>query len=300
MRYDYALLDAGPLALDGGAMFGLIPKAIWANKMTPDDRNRVVIAQNCLLLRPADLPEARPVLIDSGSGDKFDEKMRGIYGMSDRTVLTALQEHNVAPADVGHVVLTHLHFDHAGGLTRIEEGRAVPNIPDAKIYVQRREWEDATHNTSVMGRTYLPENLEPIEANLKLLDSPLPFPDGFVPRRDESPPGRLEDRLEEVLPGLSVFRVPGHTWGQQAVLFDDARGRPTCFVPDVMPTVHHVGFAYSLGYDVEPYRSAVTRRWLLSEAADRGWTLVLCHEPTTPRVRVRREGDWFALDPAES
>ena len=265
--------------------------------MTPDGRNRVTIRHNCLLLRPAGLTDARPVLIETGSGEKFDAKMRDIFGLGDRTIFTALAELNVDPAEVGHVVLTHLHFDHAGGLTRTG---AVPAFPDAKVYVQRREWEDALANTSVMTKTYLPENLLPIEPQLKLLQTPPPFPAGFVPRRDERPPGTLGERREEILPGLFVFRVPGHTWGQQAVLFTDVRGRTVCFVPDVLPTAHHAGGAYSLAYDVEPYTSSVTRRWLLDEAVAGDWHLVLNHEPETPVVKVERDGSGFNLIPIDS
>ena len=300
MRYDWTLLDAGTISLDGGSMFGVIPRVIWQKLLPPDELNRVTIRHNCLLLRPADLPDARPVLVETGSGEKFDAKMRAIFGLTDRTIFTALAERNIKPADIGHVILTHLHFDHAGGLTRLVDGEPTPAFPDAKIYVQRREWDDALQNTSVMTKTYLPENLLPIGPQLKLLETPPPFPAGFVPRRDEAPPGTLDDRCEKVLPGLLVFNVPGHTWGQQAVLFTDARGRQVCFVPDVLPTIHHARPAYSLSYDVEPYTSSVARRWLLAEAAANDWLLVLNHEPATPVVRAERDGDGFRLVPVRA
>ena len=312
MRYDWTLLDAGPIALDGGGMFGVVPRVLWQKSFPPDETNRITLGHNCLLLRPADLPDARPVLIETGSGDKFDAKMRAIFGLGDRTILTALQEQKVGPADVGHVVVTHLHFDHAGGLTRLaaddeepdwtgDDGlRVMRSFPNARIYVQRREWDDALLNNSVMTKTYLPEHLLPIEPQLKLLETPPPFPAGFVPRRDERPPGTLAGRSEEVLPGLSVFNVPGHTWGQQAVLFTDARGRQVCFVPDVMPTVAHAGPAYSLAFDVEPYTSSITRQWLLAEAAAGDWRLVLDHEPNTPVVTVVRGDKGFSLVPTRT
>ena len=301
MRYDWTLLDAGTIALDGGSLFGVIPRVVWQKLMPPDDRNRVTLAHNCLLLRPADLPEARPVLLDAGSGGKWDAKQKALFGLGDRTVLDALAECHVAPADVGHVVLTHLHLDHAGGLTHLDaDGTAVSSFPDAKLYVQRREWDDALLNNSVMTKTYLPDNLLPVAAQVKLLDTPPPFPDGFVPRRGERPPGTLAGRCEEILPGLFVFRVPGHTWGQQAVLFTDARGRTICYPSDVMPTVHHVGPAWSLAYDVEPYVNSLTRDWLLADAADGGWLLVLDHETQAPVVRVVREGGGFKLLPEAS
>ena len=134
-------------------------------------------------------------------------------------------------------------------------------------------------NRSVMTRTYLTENLHPIRAQFELIDSAVPFPVGYVPQRDELPATELRDRETEVLPGICAFRVPGHTWGQQAVRFTDERGREVVFCPDMMPTAAHVGAAYNLAYDVEPFISTVTRRWFLEEAVAKDWLLVLVHEP---------------------
>jgi glyoxylase-like metal-dependent hydrolase (beta-lactamase superfamily II) len=120
-----------------------------------------------------------------------------------------------------------------------------------------------------------------------------------VPERIELPAEPLEARQTEVLPGIHIFLVPGHTWGQQAILFTDDRGRRVVFTPDIMPTVHHVGSTYNLAYDVEPYMSTVNRHWFLREAAARNWLLVLDHEPGNPCCTVRAEGDWFSLVPAE-
>lgn len=307
--YVWRLLRAGPLSLDGGAMFGIVPRPVWTREITPDARHRIVVAHNCLLL---DAPGGARILVEAGSGGKFDAKLRDIYGLSDRTVVDAVAE-VAAEADVRHAIVTHLHFDHAGGLTRLSRagepshwtdpatGRGVVrSFGDAEIVVQAREWHDAAANRSVMTRTYLRENLEPIAPRLRLVDSPAPFPHGIVPDRDALPAAPLEDRLTEVLPGIFVFLVPGHTWGQQAVLFGDDRGRTVVFVPDVMPTVHHVGAAYSLAYDVEPYATMLSKRWLLAEAAARDWLLVLDHEPASPCVRVRPDGrGWFTLMPEE-
>ena len=306
VTYAWRLLRAGPIALDAGGMFGIIPRAVWSREVTTDPRHRLVLAHNCLLLEARD---GSRILIESGSGGKFDPKQRDLYGLGDRTVLDAVKE-MTSPADVRHVIVTHLHFDHAGGLTRLAapgerphfvdptDGRAVVRtFGDASIIVQAREWRDARANTSVMTRTYLRENLEPLADRLQLVDSPPPFPAGVIPGRDALPEMPLEDRMIEVLPGIFVFLVPGHTWGQQAILFRDDRGRIVVFTPDVMPTSHHVGAAYSLAYDVEPYTTMLSKRWLLTEAAARGWLLVLCHEPATACVRVR-PGDkgWFQLE----
>lgn len=275
-------------------MFGVVPRAIWNRNVPCDEQGRIELAHNCLLL---DGPHR--VVIEVGSGDKFDEKNRRIFGLSDRSIIDALREAGSRCEDIEHVIVTHLHFDHAGGLTRRGSDGPVRTFPNAAVHVQRRECEDALANRSVMTRTYLQENLQPIRPQLRLIDSPAPFPAGHLPQRDELPQAPLPERETDVLPGIHVFNVPGHTWGQQAVRFTDDRGRTVVFTPDIIPTAAHVGAAYNMAYDVEPFISTVTRRWFLKEAAERDWLLVLVHEPGEPRRRVRPDGNgWYELVPA--
>jgi glyoxylase-like metal-dependent hydrolase (beta-lactamase superfamily II) len=177
-------------------------------------------------------------------------------------------------------------------------------FPNAEVVVQRREWNDAVSNNAVMTRTYFRDHLLPLAAvslrgersRLRLVDSPIPFPADYHPGRDEPPRTPWYNRRTEIAPGLWVLLTPGHTWGQQAVMFEDDRGRTVVFTPDVLPTRWHVGQAYSLSYDVEPYTSMVTKRWLLEAAAAEGWRLLLDHEPGEPLFRVQRNGKgWFEL-----
>jgi hypothetical protein len=177
--------------------------------------------------------------------------------------------------------------------------------------VQQREWEDAMANRSVMTKTYYRDHLLPIVDRVVLTDSARPYPTGLTPERDDLPMTTIEQResdpfasraLKSGTPkaasGISVFLVPGHTWGQQAIKFTDVKGRTIIFTPDVMPTIAHNGAAYSLSYDVEPYTSMLSRRWLLTEAAARGWVLHLDHEPGHPLVRVKENSKgWFDLIP---
>jgi glyoxylase-like metal-dependent hydrolase (beta-lactamase superfamily II) len=321
VRYRWRLLDAGPLLLDGGSMFGLIPRVVWTRAAEPDERNRIALAHNCLLLESekpdAALGRVRRVLIEAGTGDKLDAKMRDIFGLGKRTSETAVIEAGIDPAEIDAVVVTHLHFDHAGGLTRrcrageapdwvAQPGQAsgdAPEVkltfPNARVWAQAREWRDALANSSVMTRTYYPDHLLPIERQLSLVDSPRAFPTGYTPQRDELPRVPAELRRSETEPGVWVLLVPGHTWGQQAIGFTDPAGRTIVFTPDVMPTAWHVGAAYSLGYDVEPYMSMVSRHWYLDAAARLGWTLALDHEPRTRLVTVsRNDKGWFDLAPA--
>ena len=313
-RYRFTPLRAGRLMLDGGGMFGLVPKVVWGKTVPTDDRNRITLHHNCLLLRRVDNPDAPPIVIETGTGDKADAKMRDIFGLEDRSIADAIEETGTRCEDVGTVIVSHLHFDHAGGLTRrAREGEAPDwtdpkdpssrvklTFPNAIVVAQKREWDDALANTSVMTRTYFRDHLDPVRDRMRLVESPAPFEPGQVPRRDETPRACVRDRMTEVASGVHVFLVPGHTWGQQAVLFTDDRGRTVAFTPDVMPTVWHVGAAYNLAYDVEPYTSMITRRWLLDEAATNNWRLFLDHEPGHPLRRAEPDGrGWWRLVPEQ-
>ncbi len=326
MRYRWRLLRAGRILLDGGGMFGVIPKVVWSRRVACDEQNRIELQHNCLLLEsegadPA-LGRVRRVLIEAGTGDKLDAKMSRIFGLDGRTVESAVQEAGVACEDIDDVIVSHLHFDHAGGLTRrVREGErpdwVAPEgaasgdcaevcltFPRARVHVQQREWDDALANDSVMTRTYYRDHLEPLRipladgsARVRTVASAPAFPAGEHIHHDQLPTLGAMERSDEVVPGIRVFGVPGHTWGQQCVVFDDVDGRRVCFVPDVMPTRHHVGRAYSLAYDVEAYTSMLSRHWLLRDAMVGGWHLVLDHEAGEAVFRVADDGrGWFRLE----
>ncbi len=313
--YGWTLLRAGAFKLDAGSMFGLIPRVVWSRSVPTDDRGRMQVQHNCLLLDGGD----RRFLIEAGTGDKLDDKSRDIFDLERRSITDALAEASTPPESIDAVIVSHLHFDHAGGLTRLCRAGETPDwtgsasgmagarpdhgvkltFPNARLVTQSREWADALANRSVMTRTYFRDHLEPLRDRLLLVDSARPFVTGSTPGRDELPSLSLEQRTSEPLPGVKVFLAPGHTWGQQAVMFTDREGRTVVFTPDVMPTAAHAGAAYSLAYDVEPYTSAVTRHWFLTEAARRDWLLVLDHEPGHPIFRVRENGKgWFDLVPS--
>jgi glyoxylase-like metal-dependent hydrolase (beta-lactamase superfamily II) len=323
IRYRPTLLRAGEFRLDGGSMFGLIPRSVWSRACVPDEKGRIPVQHNCLLLERIDeapaggtLASPKIVLIETGTGNKLDVKNREIFALGERSIEDALHEAGCRAEDVGLVTATHLHFDHAGGMTRLcrvgetadwtgaastfggargEHGVKL-TFPNAKVVVQAREWEDAVKGRSVMTRTYFADHLGAVATRKIEIDSPRPFPSGYTPERDERPQVPVGMRSTEIAPGLFAFLVPGHTWGQQGFWFVDAKGRTVVFVPDVMPTAWHNGLAYSLAYDVEPYTSMISRQWLLSEAAEGGWLLVLDHEPGNPVRRVVANGKgWFDL-----
>lgn len=327
-RYKWTVLRAGRFLLDGGGMFGVIPRTLWTRFVTPDDQNRIELSHNCILLESIEPDGTAPrrYLIEAGTGDKLNAKMSDIFGLDGRTVETAVTEAGVSTGDIETVIVSHLHFDHAGGLTRRcrdgetpdweatkpgsasgDEPRVKFTFPNADLIVQKREWLDARNNDSVMTKTYYRDHILPFEDRdlatlpdgrdrLRLIESQRPFPLNRKPTREELPKAPVDERMTEVLPGIAVFLVPGHTWGQQAVAFKDAEGQTVVFTPDVLPTAWHVGQPFSLSYDVEPYTSMVTKNWFCKEAAERNWLLVLDHEPGNPCRRVTaNEKGWYDL-----
>lgn len=271
--YDWTVLNAGRFRLDGGSMFGVVPKALWARMVEPDDANRIPLQTNCVLLDDG----STRVLIETGYGGKWSAKERKIFALEERTVLDALGEADVDPATIDVVIVTHLHFDHAGGLTHLDRrDEPMSSFPNARIVVQRQEWEDALANKSTMTKTYLRSHLDPVRDQVRVVE-------------DDT----------EVAPGVTVWPMPGHTWGQQAVRFETGDG-VVCFPGDVLPTINHVGAAFNMGYDMLPYRNMLSKQALLAQAEAEGWRMVLDHDPATPVVRVvRDDAGRFELTPVE-
>jgi glyoxylase-like metal-dependent hydrolase (beta-lactamase superfamily II) len=273
-HWNWKLLRAGAFRLDGGSMFGIVPKPIWSKLASADERNRIDLQTNCLLLEDGE----HRVLIETGYGGKWSEKDRDIFHLEPRTILDALREIDVDPTSITHVIVSHLHFDHAGGLTHLDErGEPVGSFPNARIITQRTEWDDALANKSTMTKTYLRSHLDPVADHVELIDGEA-----------------------EVLPGITVWPMPGHTWGQHAIRFRDEHG-VLCFPGDVMPTAGHVAPAFNMGYDMLPYTNMLSKQALLDRAESEGWRIVIDHEPGDPVVIVRRDPDRrdrFALEPA--
>ncbi|MEE8169893.1 MAG: MBL fold metallo-hydrolase, partial [Phycisphaerae bacterium] len=223
-RIGVRVLDGGRLKLDGGAMFGIIPKALW-QKLTPsDDSNRISLGTNCLLLDTG----GKRVLLETGIGDKYDDKERQIFDMSRHWLVDSLHAAGIEPESIDVVVLTHLHFDHAGGATRRNDaGRIEPTFSRATYVVRKGEWEDARSGYTVMTATYRVENLEPLAESGRLT---------------------LVEGDAEIAPGVAVRLLPGHTRHHQGVIIQD--GGVTAVQPgDLMPTAAHVGLPYNMAYD---------------------------------------------------
>jgi glyoxylase-like metal-dependent hydrolase (beta-lactamase superfamily II) len=272
-------LEAGLQRLDGGAMFGIVPKPLWERRIPADERNRIPLALRCLLVETRD----ELVLIETGLGNKEDARFIEIYGVENAgpgpdapdRLHEAIRAAGFSAADVSIVVNTHLHFDHAGGNTfRGRDGEVRIAFPRARYFVQRGEWEYA-HSTNERTRaSYLPANYEPVR-EVGLL--------------------HLLEGGQEVVPGISTFLTPGHCPFHQSVLVRSA-GQTACFLGDVIPTMAHLPLPWIMGYDVEPLRTLESKRALLERATREQWLLVSTHDPLVAWGRVHLEGKHAVLE----
>jgi glyoxylase-like metal-dependent hydrolase (beta-lactamase superfamily II) len=262
-------LEAGLQWLDGGAMFGVVPRPLWERKIPPDERHRIPLALRCLLV---EAPEAL-VLIDTGIGNKEGSRFRDIYGVdndgSPTRLEDAIRSAGFSPDDVDLVINTHLHFDHAGGNTVLyPDGATRAAFPDAKYVVQRGEFEFAQSTNERIKASYLSHNFGPVA------DSGLwHFVEGEA----------------EVTRGVRVVPSPGHTPYHQSVLVE-SDGDVACFLADVCPTTAHLPLPWIMGYDLDPLVTLESKRGLWARSRDEGWLLVFEHDPDTA---------WGRLDPLE-
>jgi len=253
-------------------MFGVVPKPLWERRIPADERNRIPLALRCLLVEHND----GLVLIDTGIGNKGDEKFRDIYGVenagqSGRTQLEdALRELGHGPEDVRWVINTHLHFDHAGGDTwRDPSGKIGLAFPKATYVVQRGELEFARHTNERTAGSYLTPNFDGV-------------------------PFTLLDGESEPLPGIRCLPTPGHVPFHTSILIESG-GERACFLADLVPTSAHLPLPWIMGYDLEPLVTLESRRGLYRRAEAEGWLMVFEHDPVVVAGRLGKEGKSFGL-----
>ena len=273
-RYEVELVSDGTFKLDGGAMYGTVPKSLWCRHEHPDESNRVPLALGALLIKT---PSGRTVLVDTGLSSKYDKdaKFNRIYQVDRKVTLRdELKARGVLPGDVDMVINTHLHFDHAGGDTEFDEqGKLSPQFPKARYVIQRLEWHDATHPHERNAASYLQENFAPLE------DS------GLL---------ELVDGDYEIEPGLKVRRTGGHTRGHQVVSIE-SEGQIAVYMGDLIPTRAHVPLPYIMGYDLYPVDTLEAKRSLLAKAAAEKWTVLFQHDVQRRHATiVEHEGRFVA------
>jgi glyoxylase-like metal-dependent hydrolase (beta-lactamase superfamily II) len=268
--FELTVLSDGHYFLDGGAMFGVVPKALWERKIKADAQNRVEMGLNSLLIRDG----KRTVLVETGAGPKLPEKMQRIYGNEAR-LLRSFAEAGVAPDEVDIVINTHLHFDHCGWNTYYKNGRAAATFPRARYYVQRGEWECAQNPNERDAVSYISDNYNPLLEN-----------------------GQMElirgDR--EIAPGISVRVYPGHTRYLQAVLIRSG-GRTACYISDLIPMSHHLNVAWTASYDLFPLETMAQKKRFYAEAVPNRWAVIFTHDHSLPLAYVEpgeEEGKYVA------
>src|SRR6266699_2311066 len=256
--------------LDGGAMFGVVPRNLWSKVCPPDEHNRIRLNMNCLFVEAG----RERVLIDTGIGEKWSQKQTEIYGIERRLPFgeSLRTITGWGPDEITTVINTHLHFDHAGGNTRLdEEGNAAPAFPNARYLVSRDEFEHAEAPTECDRASYVAENWRPLLASGQL---------------------ELKEANYEVVPGLRLETQPGHNRSMQCARLQQ-NGRTLFGFADVVPTRAHVPFAWIMGYDLYPVETLETKKRLLPQAAREAWTCLFYHDPDEPIGRIVDEGGKF-------
>ncbi|MBC8030054.1 MAG: MBL fold metallo-hydrolase [Pyrinomonadaceae bacterium] len=252
--------------LDGGAMFGVVPRTLWAKVCPPDAENRIRMNLNCVFIDTG----AERILIETGIGEKWSAKHAAMYGITRRRPLAESLRAiaGVGPEDITIVVNTHLHFDHAGGNTVLNaEGAAAPAFPNARFFVSKAEWEHAEAPSERDRASYLPENWQPVRASGQL---------------------ELKDADYEVAPGLRMETFAGHNRSMQCWRLD--RNGQTLFgFADLVPMRAHVPFAWIMGYDLFPVETLEVKKKLLPQAAREGWACLFYHDPDEPLCKVIEE-----------
>ena len=258
--------------LDGGAMFGVVPKTFWERKAPPDDRNRIRMAMRCILVRGA-----RRMLIDAGAGDKMTPKQAEIYRFQRAFNLAhALPAAGVTPEEIDIVLATHLHFDHAGGFTeRRADGAVRPRFPRAQYVIRRGEWEDATHPDERTKGSYFLENYTPLAEHNVL---------------------QLVDEDATIMPGVRVRRTGGHTRHHQIVMIESG-GKTAVFAADLLPTAAHLPEVWIMGYDLFPHDTLNFKRDFLREAVEREYLILFQHDPDIAAGYIREKDGKRYIEP---
>ena len=268
-------LSDGGFRLDGGAMFGVVPKPLWERRTRADERNRIPLGLRPLLVRTPD----HVVLIDAGVGDKMSAKDADIYGFDGVPGLEeSLAREQLTSGDIDIVIATHLHFDHVGGLTRRDGDRVVPRFPNARHHIRRGEWDDATHPHERSRASYFAQNYVP------LLDA------GLV---------EFHDRDVEIVPGIEVRRTGGHTQHHEIVRMTSG-GRTAVFAADLIPTTAHVDLPWIMGYDLYPMDTLAYKRTFLPEAIAGEYVIFFEHDPAVSAGVIREAGGRLTVDTVEA
>ncbi len=270
-KYKLSSIETGNFALDGGAMFGVVPRPLWEKTNPPDEMNRITLGARLLLLQSG----SRKILVDTGLGNNWDEKFKRIYRVdqSQKSLSTSLLQKNVEPEDITDVIITHLHFDHTGGSTKFVDGKWIPTFPNAKYYVQRKHFEWAKNPSDRDRASFFPNRFLPLYeyGMLELLDNQT----------------QLDDEIE-------LLVINGHTFSQQMVKVSDS-SNVLLYCSDLMPCTSHIPIPYVMGYDLQPLVTVEEKKTILRRAVDENWILFFEHDPVTVAAAVQHTEKGFSV-----
>ncbi len=270
-KYNLHTIESGFFALDGGAMFGIIPKPLWEKSNPADEKNRIKLATRNLLLKS----DSKNILIDTGMGTKWDEKFKEIYGIdqNEYSLEKSLLNINLKPEDITDVILTHLHFDHTGGSTKTLDGKLMPAFPNAAYHISKKNFDWAVNPTDRDKGSYLKENFFPLKETGVLCFT-----------NNEK---KFDDEIE-------LIEINGHTFGQQLVKIEDA-GNTILYCADLFPTTTHISLPYIMGYDLQPLVTLAEKKKILNMAAEKDWKLFFEHDPYSPAAVVERSEKGYKI-----
>ncbi|MFY9221622.1 MAG: MBL fold metallo-hydrolase [Blastocatellia bacterium] len=274
-NYQLDIISDGTLRLDGGAMFAVVPKTIWEKVAQPDEKNRILIGLNCLLIRT----DKENILVDTGVGEKWTEKQMDIYAISHPpTILTSLAKLGLTADDISIVINTHLHFDHAGGNTKFNsKGQIVPTFPKACYFVQKKEYLHACNPHERDRASYLAENWKVLLENNQLY---------FI------------DGTKEITKNITVFCVPGHNLDTQLVKIT-SQDTTVIFLADIIPTTAHLPVAWIMAYDLYPVELIEQKKRLLEEASSQNWVCIFEHDAKIPAGKIIKSKNTYQVIPID-
>jgi len=257
-------LDTGSFWLDGGAMMGSVPKVLWEKENFPDELNRIKLSMRCLLLDDG----KNIVLIETGIGNKFNNKFKDMFSIEQSTfpISDSLNQAGYTVENITHVILTHLHFDHAGGATIFNNNELIPTFPNAEYFISKKNWEAAINPNPKDRASYLSEN--------------------FISLKEKSALHLIDDNVN-ILDGISTYIVNGHTYGQQLVKINDG-DESLIFCSDLIPLKSQLRIPWIMGYDLNASLTLKEKTTFLNFAADRKWWLFFYHDPNYVAVQIKK------------
>jgi glyoxylase-like metal-dependent hydrolase (beta-lactamase superfamily II) len=271
-RFEIYNLTDGLFRLDGGAMFGIVPRPIWEKTNPPDERNRIRMNLGVLLIKA----HGKNILVDTGAGGKLVPKRQEIYALQHKPSLEeSLAQLRLTPDDIDIVINTHLHFDHAGGNTfKAIDGQIIPTFPKARYFVQKGEWDWAHTQHERTQYAYIKDDFSPLDRSGRLV---------------------LLKGDEEIINGVRALVTPGHTEHHQCVTIE-SESRKAIFLADLIPMVAHLPYPYIMGYDLFPLKTLETKKRILQQAHDGHWLLIFQHDPDISMGYLKKDDGTFSME----